>query len=208
MLSSDQKGNIAELAIAARAIELGVDVYRPFGEGGRFDMIFALGDSLLRIQCKWAPRVGDTVLVRCYSSRRNRHGILRRPYLDGEIDAFAAYCPDTRCCYLLPSTMCVARKEVRLRLAPCRNNQSLRINWARDYEFAAKLGALGAVAQLGERQSGRLEATGSSPVGSTELGNAQTAGHDDAVGREDLRLGVPHRLRPRDGSRGAPTDRC
>jgi hypothetical protein len=167
MLTTDQKGNIAELVIAAAAIELGVDGYRPVGEGGRFDMIFAIGDSLPRIQCKWAPRHGDTVVVRCSSSRRNREGILRRPYLDGEIDAFAAYCPDTKCCYFLPSTMCVARREVRLRLAPCRNNQSLRINWARDYEFAATLGRPGAVAQLGERQSGRLEATGSSPVGST-----------------------------------------
>jgi hypothetical protein len=68
MLSSDQKGNIAELAIAARAIELGVDVYRPFGEGGRFDMIFALGDSLLRIQCKWAP--GSAIRFWCAAIHR------------------------------------------------------------------------------------------------------------------------------------------
>jgi hypothetical protein len=33
MLTTDQKGNVAELAIARAAIELGVDVYRPAGEG-------------------------------------------------------------------------------------------------------------------------------------------------------------------------------
>jgi hypothetical protein len=40
---------------------------------------------------------------------------------------------------------------VRLRLAPCRNNQIVKINWAEDYEFAATLGRSGAIAQLGER---------------------------------------------------------
>jgi hypothetical protein len=167
MLTTDQKGNIAELAIAAAAIELGLDVYRPAGEGGRYDMIFALGRDLLRIQCKWAPRHGETVLVRCYSSRRNRDGIFRRPYVEGEIDAFAAYCPDTRSCYFLPPELCVGRREVRLRLAPCRNNQAKGINWARDYEFAATLGPLGAIAQLGERLHGMQEVAGSSPAGST-----------------------------------------
>jgi hypothetical protein len=52
-------------------------------------------------------------------------------------------------------------------LSPAKNNQKERINWAKDYEFAATLGPLGAVAQLGERRHGMAEATGSSPVGST-----------------------------------------
>ena len=41
-----------------------------------------------------------------------------------------------------------------------------RVNWAEEYEFAATLGVPGAVAQLGERERGTLEVTGSSPVGS------------------------------------------
>jgi hypothetical protein len=51
MLTTDQKGNIAELKIAACAAELGIDVYRPVGEGGRYDMIFGLASKLFRIQC-------------------------------------------------------------------------------------------------------------------------------------------------------------
>ena len=51
MLSTDQKGNIAEAAIALAAAKLGVVVYRPLGEGGRCDMIFEIGDDLLRVQC-------------------------------------------------------------------------------------------------------------------------------------------------------------
>ena len=69
-LTTDQKGAIAELAIAKAAIELGIDVYRPVAEGGRYDLIFELGNRLVRVQCKCASRYGDILVVRCYSARK------------------------------------------------------------------------------------------------------------------------------------------
>jgi hypothetical protein len=170
VLTTDQKGNIAEAAVVAAAIKLGIDVYKPVGEGGRYDMIFELDDRLVRVQCKWAPRQGDVIVVRCYSTRRTRDGLLRRPYKAGEIDAFAAYCPDIDRCYFLPFHS--QRSEVLLRLGPTRNNQAQGINWAKDYEFTATLGPLGAIAQLGERVAGSHEVAGSSPAGSTLFGDS------------------------------------
>jgi hypothetical protein len=167
MLTSDQKGNVAEAAVVAAAVKLGIDVYKPIGSGGRYDMIFEVHSQLLRIQCKWAPRHGDVVVLRCYSSRRSRDGLQRRKYLKGEIDAFAAYCPDTDRCYFLPFEVFTARTQVSLRLGPSKNNQSLGINWAKNYEFTATLGAPGAIAQLGERRRGTPKVAGSSPAGST-----------------------------------------
>jgi hypothetical protein len=143
MLTTDQKGNIAELAVAAEAAKLGVDIYRPVGEGGRYDMIFDVGTRLLRIQCKWAPRHGDVIVLRCYSCRRNGDGLQRRKYVEGEIDAFVAYCPDTHSCYFLPFELFSGRSQVLLWLGHCKNNQSLGVNWAKDYELAAKLSGLG-----------------------------------------------------------------
>ena len=64
MLSTDQKGAVAEIAIALAATKLGIDVYRPLHEGGRYDLILDVGGSLNRVQCKWAPRHGDVVIVR------------------------------------------------------------------------------------------------------------------------------------------------
>ncbi len=58
-LTTNQKGAIAESAIVHEAIKLGIEVYRPVSEGGRFDLIFVLGDRLVRVQCKWAPRRRD-----------------------------------------------------------------------------------------------------------------------------------------------------
>jgi hypothetical protein len=154
VLTSDQKGNIAEAAIVASAAKLNIDVYRPVGEGGRYDMIVDLDDRLLRVQCKWASRHGDILSVRCYSSRRTSGGIVSRGYTTDEVDAFAVYSLELDTCYLLPPELWAGRRQLYLRLAPSRNNQRVGVNWARDYEFAAKLGLPGAVAQLGERLAG------------------------------------------------------
>jgi hypothetical protein len=168
VLTTDQKGAVAELAIALAATKLGIDVYRPLQEGGRYDLILDLAGSLTRIQCKWAPRHGDVVILRCYSTRRNREGLLRRVYADGEIDAFAAYCQEIDRCFYVPYDEFGCRSSIQLRLDRSKNNQTIRINWAEDFDFDARLRRqVGAVAQLGERRHGMPKVTGSSPVGST-----------------------------------------
>ena len=170
MLTTDQKGAIAETAIAHAAIKLGIDVYRPLFEGGRYDLIFDLGGVLTRVQCKWACRRRDVLIVPCYSSRRAREGLRRRLYTADEIDAIAAYDPVTGRCYFLSIARFGGRTAIQMRLAPSRNNQRKGINWAESYEFAATLGRSGAVAQLGERRHGMPKAAGSSPAGSTISG--------------------------------------
>ena len=167
-LTTDRKGNIAEAAIALAAIKLGLDVYRPVGEGGRYDLILDAAGRLIRVQCKWAVKEGDVVVVRCYSARRTGAGFLKRTYSRFEIDAFAVYCADLRSCYFLPIELFDGRSHISLRLKPARNNQRTGVNWAEEYEFAARLGGRqGAIAQLGERLHGMQEVTGSIPVGST-----------------------------------------
>ena len=42
-LTTDQKGAIAETAIVHEAVKLGIEVYRPVMEGGRFDLRAAAG---------------------------------------------------------------------------------------------------------------------------------------------------------------------
>ena len=54
-LTTDQKGAIAELAIAHAAAVLGVGVFKPLTDGERYDLIFDLRPRLLRVQCKWYP---------------------------------------------------------------------------------------------------------------------------------------------------------
>ena len=166
-MTTDQKGAIAEIAVAAEAVKLGIDVYRPVAEGGRCDMIFDLETRLLRVQCKWATRRGEVLVINCRSARRCAEGFIRRTYTSEEIDAIAAYSLDLDRCFLIPIRRVEGRPAIQLRLSPSLNNQRRRINWADDFDLAATLLAhQGAVAQLGERRHGMAEVTGSSPVGS------------------------------------------
>ena len=168
MLTPDQKGAIAETTIVARAARLGVPVYRPVSEGGRYDFIFELGSELVRVQCKWAVKRGNAVVVPFYSCRRTREGLKRLCYTPDEVDAFAAYCPELDSCYYLPFRHFTSRTGVHLRVAPTRNGQANGVRWAADYDFDATLAAQrGAIAQLGERDTGSVEVAGSSPAGST-----------------------------------------
>jgi hypothetical protein len=166
-MTTNQKGTIAELAITLAAVELGVDVYRPVAEGGRYDLIFDLSGRLRRVQCKWAPLEDDVIVVRCYSCRRGPEGLRTRKYDGDEVDAYAAYCAEFDRCYLLPYREFGGRRQIGLGVSRTKNNQNLGVNWASSYEFEATLGQFGAVAQLGERLAGSQKVTGSSPVGST-----------------------------------------
>jgi PD-(D/E)XK endonuclease len=166
-MTTDQKGAIAEAAIALAAMKLGVDVYRPLGEGGRYDLILDLGSQLLRVQCKCAARVEQVLVVRCYTFRRTRTGWKKSTYSADEVDVIAAYSIELDRCFLISIALVEERPTIQLRIAPALNNQRRRINWADDFDFAATLRQhQGAVAQLGERERGTLEVTGSSPVGS------------------------------------------
>jgi hypothetical protein len=139
VLTTDQKGAIAELAVAHAAAVLGVGVFKPLTDGERYDLILDVGASLLRTQCKWARRCGNVVVVPCYSARRARDGLRKRVYRASEVDAIAAHCAEIDRAFLLFAEEFDGRSAVQLRLAPSRNNQRLGINWADDFDFDARL---------------------------------------------------------------------
>jgi PD-(D/E)XK endonuclease len=53
-LTPSQKGAVAEAAITAMVIQLGLVVLRPLCEGRRYDLAIDLEPELLRVQCKMA----------------------------------------------------------------------------------------------------------------------------------------------------------
>jgi hypothetical protein len=154
-VTTDQKGAIAEAAIALAAIRLNVQVYRPMAEGGRCDLILGLGHELIRVQCKWSSLVNDVLIVRCSTFRRTREGYRTTTYTAADVDAIAAYCDALDRCFLIPIERAEGHRTLALRVGPTQNNQAERINWADDYDLAATLRRhQGAVAQLGERLAG------------------------------------------------------
>ena len=152
MLTTNQLGLAAETRIVCNeCVLLGIGASRPLDDE-RYDLVLDLRPNLLRVQCKWAKRYGDVIIVRCRRCRRGREGLIHRGYRGDEIDSIAAFCLETATCYLLPKELSVDRAAVQLRLAPCRNNHRTGINWACDFELGATLRRLrGPIAQLGER---------------------------------------------------------
>jgi hypothetical protein len=139
-LTPSQKGAAAEAEIAAAAIRLRLQVLRPVGEGGRYDLAIDIGEKLLRVQCKWASRRGYVLTVHCVTSRCTPHGYRRTTYTADEIDAIAAYAPDTDRCYLIPVDEVEGHATISLRVAPTRNNQAQLVRWAKDYELEDAIG--------------------------------------------------------------------
>ena len=151
MLTTNQKGLVAETAVVHECAKLGISVSKPLDDQ-RYDLILDLGARLLRVQCKWAVKKGDVIVIRTRTCRRGREGLIHRSYGSDEIDAVAGFCEETSLCYLLPHELSVERSMVQLRVGPTKNNQLAGIRWARDFELGATLrAARGAVAQLGER---------------------------------------------------------
>jgi hypothetical protein len=157
------KGALAEFKITTRAIELGIPVLKPVLEGLRYDLVFDVGPRLMRVQCKWASRKNGVLVIYTGTCRLTPQGYVRTTYDGTEVDAIAAYSPDTDRCYLVPIADVGGRHVLHLRLVPAANNQEEAIKYAAHYE-------LGAIAQLGERRHGMPEVEGSSPSSSTSEG--------------------------------------
>ncbi len=194
MENRNHKGNVAELAIATAAAELGLSVLKPLTEHERYDLVLGIGGRLLRIQCKWGSRQGEVIAVRLRSSYHSpTRGYVTSTYDDSEIDAVAVYCGDLERCYLLPIDLVSVLGAVTLRLSPARNKQRAALNFAAEYEFR------GAVAQLEERVAGSDEVRGSSPLSSISRvveGAATPAGALAAtVGMDEFYAKLAHYVR-------------
>jgi PD-(D/E)XK endonuclease len=159
VLTNGRKGAIAEARIAAEAVKLGFDVYRPVAEGGRYDLIVDVGHRLLRVQCKWGARKNSVVDVSLATSRCTPRGHVRTTYDASEIDGFAVYCEDLERCFWLPIDEFAGRSHAQLRISPTRNGQRAGLLLAERYP-------LGAIAQLGERSAGSRKVGGSNPPSS------------------------------------------
>ena len=126
-MTTNQKGAIAEAAVVLAATKLGIEIYGPIAEGGRYDLIFVTTVSSSVFNAS-----GPCVEERSSSFRAFRAvGALMdsfdRPYSASEIDAVAAYCMELDRCYYVPIERVDGHPSIALRLAPARNNQRRRI---------------------------------------------------------------------------------
>jgi hypothetical protein len=130
-------GDRSTLAIMGALHQAGYELYEPFGENTRCDLILDDGNRLIRVQCKTGRlRRGGVIFNVCSSYGHHRNpGQARRSY-QGQVDYFAVYCRETSGVYLVPIEDLPTRSSALLRVVPPVNNQHRKVRFAADYEIA------------------------------------------------------------------------
>jgi hypothetical protein len=126
VLSSNDKGNIAEAAITLEAMKLGIEVLKPVAEHVRYDVAFDLGHRILRVQCKWARLQRTVAVVNLVGSRLTTRGSIRTKYSADEIDGVAAYCEALDRVFFIPASEVADRAAVYLRIEPPKTGSGRR----------------------------------------------------------------------------------
>lgn len=136
-------GDRTTAMVLARLLEIYEQVYIPFGENTRCDLLIDDGDSFIRVQCKTGRlRSGVVTFNTCsvtYHHPNRVPGTSYRRSYRGQADVFGVYCPETDRVYVVPVEE-VGTVGGTLRVDPPANRQVKRIRWASDYEIGRTSG--------------------------------------------------------------------
>jgi hypothetical protein len=129
-----QKGDLAELMVAADLRRRGYRICIPFGEDCDYDLVVDRHGKLERVQVKYATSDGSTVVVRCRShSLTNGRVRATKHYTADTVDWIAVWESTSGVTYYVPSSVFDGFSMLHLRTAPTRNNQSRKIRHATDF---------------------------------------------------------------------------
>ena len=124
------KGDLGVAKAHCDLVEKGFIVLFPATEHAPFDLVAYDGNRFLRVQIKYRRAVNGSVSIpmKSWWDKNGSHG---QQIDKSQIDVFCVYCPDTdKCYYFKPEN---AEKCFSIRIETPKNNQSKRINFAKDY---------------------------------------------------------------------------
>jgi len=123
------KGQIAELMVSVKLMEMGWKVLKPLSENSRYDLVAEKDGKFIRTQVKYVTPTRGILDINCKSS--NNWSILR--YTPKEIDVLAVFNPISREIYFIPVSK-LNISTIKLRIEPAKNNQQKRIRFANDFK--------------------------------------------------------------------------
>ena len=94
METTQQKGTLTELHCILDFTQLGFRCLTPIDEGAKYDVVVDLNGKFIRVQCKSASWVNDTVqekvafMINTYCQTTNTKNTVRHKYSKEEIDYF------------------------------------------------------------------------------------------------------------------------
>ena len=105
MATLKQKGDLAELKVAADLLDRGCSISIPFGEDSDYDLIADFGGVLHRVQIKYTVSDGTTILIRCRSFSLTKGKVRQvKRYSAKMVDWIAVYDRTTDRCYYCPAS--------------------------------------------------------------------------------------------------------
>ena len=130
-----QKGDLAELMVAADLRRRGHKIAIPYGEDWDYDLIVCRDGVLERVQVKHTRSDGRVINVKCFShSLTNGKVRSTKRYTATTVDWVAVFDATTERCYYVPAReLGTGRSMISLRLQPSLSGRLLGIHWAEDY---------------------------------------------------------------------------
>jgi hypothetical protein len=132
-----KKGEITEIMVLAKLIQLGYACLIPWGHDHRYDIAIDHGRKLVRIQCKTARYSEESGSLQ-FNTAIKYARVGGKPHIKkgykGEADYFGIYSPDTGKVYLVPVEDAPG-DVATLRLYATKNNQHKGVRWADEYEL-------------------------------------------------------------------------
>jgi PD-(D/E)XK endonuclease len=130
-----EKGDLAELMVACDLRRRGCKLAIPYGEDCDYDLVIERDGKLERVQVKHTESDGAVISVNsCSHSLTSGRVRETKRYTAATIDWLAVYDRTTDRCYYVPAgELGDGRRELRLRLAPAKNNQQAKIRLAEEY---------------------------------------------------------------------------
>lgn len=130
-----QKGDLAELKVAADLAGRGCSISFPFGEDCDYDLVADFEGVLHRVQVKYTKSDGQIVRMRCRSHSLTKGKVRHTKYYTAKtVDWIAVYDRTSdRCYYCSSRELGSGRSELTLRLTPARNGQHIGIREANAY---------------------------------------------------------------------------
>ena len=136
--NTTKKGEITEIMVLARLIQLGYTCLIPWGHDHRYDSAVDDDGRLVRVQCKTVRSIEGR---RCLGfntgipyARVGGKPHIRKGY-EGGAEYFGVYAPHTAKIYLIPVEDMPVGSKGLLRISETKNNQQQGVKWAQDYEI-------------------------------------------------------------------------
>lgn len=135
-MTTDEKGELAQLKVQLRALEKGLLLSRPTTPA-RYDFIVDDGRSFQRAQVKWggcpASHASNAVQVDLRKDARGGAGLKQRRYLKHEIDLVLVYVPQTDQVLCFGPIQFHGKAALVIRYAAPKNGQRTGVTFANDF---------------------------------------------------------------------------